>query len=360
MKQTLFYQDKPLFGLDIGHSSVRVMELVRTKAKKGKNALHVNGYGAISFPSEALENGVIVKPEVVAEAVLKLFRHDLIGSITTKRVALSLPTSHMFTRIMEVPQDLSAKDVTQAVHNEAEQYIPVPLSDLYIDYTPIHRSKSDQNELFIVATPKRIVDSYIMLCHILGLEPILLEPSIGSSVRVFGLDEQSDVPAILIDFGSESADITVYDKELVVSGTVPCGGETFTRLIADALKVTAREAETIKAKYGLNASKKQENIRKALQPTLDMLIKEVRRTMRYYEEREGNEHTVGQVVMIGGGASMPGLVDYITSSLRLPARTLDPTAYLEFGKLQPISLGAHTSYITVAGLGMVDPTGVFA
>ena len=358
MKQTLFYQDKPLFGLDIGHSSVRVMELVRTKGKKG--TLHVNGYGTASFSSEALDNGVIVKPEVIAEAVLKLFRHDLIGSITTKRVALSLPTSHMFTRIMEVPQDLAPKDITEAVHNEAEQYIPVPLSDLYVDYTPIRRGKSDQSELFIVAAPKRIVDSYIALSDILGLEPILLETSIGASVRVFGQDQQNDVPAILIDFGSESADITVYDKELVVSGTVPCGGETFTRLIAEALKVTTREAETIKAKYGLNLSKKQENIRGALRPTLEMLMKEVRRTMRYYDEREGKDHAVGQVVMIGGGASMPGLADYLTSNLRLPVRTLDPTAYLDFGKLQPISLAAHTSYVTVAGLSMVNPTRVFA
>jgi len=358
MKQTLFYQDKPLFGLDIGHSSVRVMELVRPKNKK--DPMRVNGYGAVSFSSEALADGVIVKPEIIAEAVMKLFRHDLVGAITTRRVALSLPTSHMFTRIMDVPEGLSPKDIDQAVRMEAEQYIPAPLSDLYIDHSPIRQSASGKDELFIVAAPKRIVDSYVTFSRMLGLEPILLETSISASVRIFGRDKQNDVPAILIDFGSESADITVYDKELVVTGTVPCGGETFTRLIADALHVTPREAETIKSKYGLNLSKKQEHIRAALEPTLLTLLKEIRRTMRYYEERNGKDHAVGQVVMIGGGASMPGLADYLTSSLRLPVRTLDPTTYLEFGKLQPLNLSAHTSYVTVAGLGMTQPAEVFA
>lgn len=355
--QTYFYQDKPLFGLDIGHGSLRVMQLGAPKSTKGETK--VLGYGLTTFPPEAIQDGTIVQPEVVAEAALELFKHNLVGTISSRRVALSLPTSHVFTRIVQLPK-LSDKDVAAAVQLEAEQYVPVPLDDLYIDYTPINLDQPDTVELFMVAAPKKIVDSYLLLARMLGLEAVLFETSISASGRIFSYDQQNDIPAILIDFGSESADITVFDKQLVVSGTVPCGGEAITKLIADALNVTVHEANIIKSKYGLNFSKKQQHITTALEPTLATLIKEIRRTMRYYEERYGKEHAVGQIVMIGGGASMPGLSDYLTDNLRLPVRTLDPTSFFNFGSLQPLNLMAHTSYVTVAGLSMASPTEIFA
>jgi len=355
-KQTLFFSDKPLFGLDVGHGTVRVMALDSSANKQSSPG--VIGYGAAAFDPAALDGGVIVKPEIIAESVVELFKHDLVGSVTTRRVALSLPTSHVFTRTMTVPQNFSKKEMDQAVHMETEQYVPIPIEDIYVDYTNIG-TKDDQNELLIVAAPKKLVDSYIDLTNMLDLEPILLETSVSSGVRMFSRGSQNDVPALLIDFGSESADITVYDNGLVVSGTVPCGGETFTRLISQSLKVTLNEAETIKSKYGLGASKKQGQINKALDSTLQTLLREIRRTMRYYSDQRDTAK-IGQIVIIGGGAGMPGLADYLTDNLRLPVRTLDPTSYLDFGELQPINPASHTSYVTVAGLSLVSPTEIFA
>jgi type IV pilus assembly protein PilM len=150
------FEDKPMFGLDIGHSTVRAMQL-----STGKKC-RVIGYGEISFDETAIQDGVVVKHEVVAEAVLKLFKHSLIGDITTKRVALSLPIARAFTRSIDLP-NLSEKDLAEAVKTEVEQYIPATADDLYVDYSIAARGKTKMT-VFIVAMPRKIVDSHLTLC----------------------------------------------------------------------------------------------------------------------------------------------------------------------------------------------------
>lgn len=348
-----FFEDKPLFGMDIGRNTVRVMQL-----RPEKNKLKMIGYGAIDFDQAAIAEGVIVKHEAIAGAVNKLFKHNLVGDITTKRVAVSIPIAHTFTRSFDIPK-LSESELREAVRTEVEQYIPAPADEIYVDYVRVETSKH-KSTIFIVAVPKKIVDSYVMLARLLGLELVLLQTSSGAGANLFTRDSHSDLPTLLIDFGTESADITLVDKGPVVSGTIACGGEQITALIKDSLGVTEREARIIKSKYGLNASKKQHEIVQALNPTLSQLNREIRRSIRYYEERSKIKRSISQIVIMGGGANMPGLSEYLTDNLRIASRAFDPSSYIDFGHLQPISTGDRMSYVTVAGLSLYNPGEVFA
>jgi type IV pilus assembly protein PilM len=350
---TLFFEDKPLFGLDIGHGSVRVMQL-----EHGKKQPHVVGYGETAFDSSAIKDGVITQPELIAKPIQDLFKHHLIGDITTDRVALSVPIAHAFTRSMEVP-GLNDKELAEAVKNEAEQYIPAATEDLYIDYTRV-KTTGDKTAVFIVGMPRRIIDSYVTLTRMLGLEVVAMQTSSGAGAQLFSRDKQSDIPSVLVDFGSESADITVFDHGPLVSGTVACGGEHLTAAIVKALRVTEKEAVLIKTKYGLNLSKKQLEIEAALDPILGLLVKEIRRTIRYVEEHSHNKEAISQIVIAGGGANMPGIAEYLTRSLRLAVRSFDPTFYMDFGKLQPFGVTERMSYVTAVGLAMIEPQEIFA
>jgi len=228
-----------------------------------------------------------------------------------------------------------------------------------MDYTRVG-GDDEKMGVFIVAMPKHIIDSYLLLSRMLGLEAIALQTSSGAGAHLFTRDSQSDIPSLLIDFGSNSADITVYDHGPAVSGTVACGSELITSAIARELNVTEKEAALIKAKYGLGLSKKQQQIEAALDPILSLLIKEIKRTARYYEEHSNDKRKISQVVIAGGGANMPGLTDYLTSNLRMAVRAFDPTTYLEFGQLQPFNLTERMSYVTAVGLAVIDPKEVFA
>ncbi|MCA9333017.1 type IV pilus assembly protein PilM [Candidatus Saccharibacteria bacterium] len=353
MNNTYFYQDKSVFGLDIGFSSLKVMQIDWIGNKQV-----VTGYGVTSFDPRAINDGVIVEPELIAKVMKELYDRNILGEITTKRVTASIPASRTYNRTLNLPK-LNKKDLVEALRLEAEQYIPVPIDDLYIDFNMIQETDKE-SELLAVAAPKKIVDSYVDLAKMCGLEPIALETSIGAAGRLFVQAEQSDVPTILIDFGSVSSDITIYDDGLIVTGTVSGGGDNFTDLIAKKLKVTKQEAHIIKTKYGLGVSKKQKEITDALSPILEQLLKEIRRMIRYYEERSATKRKISQVVTMGGGANMPGLSEHMTNILRLPSRMCDPWQHLDFSKLQPPNTVEKSMYVTVAGLALLNPKEVFA
>lgn len=347
-----FFEDKPLFGLDLGHDTLRVMQL-----DLGHKLPRVKGYGAVAFDPAAIVDGVIVKPEIVSKAALHLFKESLVGDIGTKRVAISLPANHAFTRAVQLPK-IGPDEIAEAVQAEAEQYIPGHAENMYLDYSLLHEDEEGV-EAFIVAMPKAIVDSYLVLTRLLGLEPVLFDTSIGASARLFSLDPNSNIPSLLIDFGTSSTDITVFNRGVVALGTAAFGGDDITKAISRKLTIPTSEALILKSRYGLSSSLVQKQITAALEPSLDLLIKEIRRTIRYYEQRYIKEQPIGQIVTMGGGASMPGLADYLADRLRLPTRTFDPAPYIDFGHLRHFYNADRASYVTAAGLAITDPAGVF-
>jgi type IV pilus assembly protein PilM len=351
-KTTYFFRDKPIFGFDIGHGSLKVMQIERD-GKKGR----VVGYGTAVFDGSAINDGIITNHAAIAKATQELFKGKLIGDITTHRTVVAIPSYRTFSRLISLPP-LTGKELKEAVELEAAQYIPVPLEELYLDYNIIHRD-AEKIDLFAIAVPKKIVDSHLQLMQILGLEVVGVGTTIDAAGQLFLQDSQSDSPAVLIDFGSLSADISIFDRDLLVSGTVSGGGEVFTDRIREKLGVSQNEAHIIKTKYGLSASKKQKEIAAALDPVLSQLAQEVRRMIRYYEERYGAERKITQVVTLGGGANMPGLSDWLTSNLRLAVRTCDPWEYCDFHGLQPPSQADKPMYATVMGLSFIKPQELF-
>ncbi|HEX5743955.1 MAG TPA: pilus assembly protein PilM, partial [Candidatus Saccharimonadales bacterium] len=222
-KTPVFFHDKPLFGMDIGHGSLKVMQVEERSKASSKDRHHkVIGYGFAHFDKSAQRDGVVIQPEVIAQAALDLFQHNLIGDITTGRVALAIPAYRTFSRALQLPT-FQAKEMREAVELEAEQYISMPLEELYVDYEVVKQT-DDSTSLFLVAVPKIIVDSYLDLARIMGLETVLIESTLNSSGRLFSLDSNSGDPALVIDFGSQSSDISIFDQHMLVAGTVQGGG----------------------------------------------------------------------------------------------------------------------------------------
>lgn len=351
-KKSYFFKDKPIFGFDIGHGSLKVMQV-----ESGKHP-HLVGYGTATFDANAIKDGVITDHQTIAQSALNLFKGQLIGDITTDRTVVGIPSYRTFSRLISLPP-LVGKELKEAVELEAEQYIPFPLEEVYLDYNVVGRDK-EKIDLFAVAVPRPIVDSHLQLMRMLGLETVGVATTIDAAGQLFLQDRHSDVPAVIVDFGSLSADITIFDHTMLVSGTVPGGGEVFTDRIRETLKVTQAEAHIIKTKYGLSASKKQKEILAALEPVLTQLAAEIRRMIRYYEDRSGGKQKVGQVLTLGGGANMPGLSDWLTSNLRLAVRSCDPWEYCNTHGLQPPANVDKPMYATAMGLSFINPRELFA
>jgi len=348
--KTYFYEDKPLFGLDIDHNTLRVMQLDMSGAIP-----QLGGYGSVSFDSGAIASSVIVKPELIASATQRLFEDELIGDISTNRVAVSLPASRALSRVLQLPK-MNAKDIEEAIQTEAAQYIP-NTDSLYLDHTLL-REDNENIEVLIVAMPKNIVDSYLVLTRMLGLEAVLFDTTIGASARLFAYGQPNSIPSVLVDFGADATDVTVLNGGLVVTSAVPFGEDAMTLAIAKASHLAPRDAAELATKTPTNPASKQLN--PTLQPFMEQLVREIRRSIRYYQQRYINEQPIGQIVIMGGGARTPGLEAYLTDGLRLPARTLDLAEHISAGHLPAIKPLQRMSYVTAAGLGLANPAEVFA
>lgn len=353
-KTPILFRERPLFGMDIGKGSLKVVQLSSTADSKPK----LVGYGATSFNPEAIVDGVIVKPEIIAKAAHDLFSKKLIGDIKTDRVSFTIPSYRTFTRSVQLPL-LKPKELADAVRLEAEEYIPAAIDELHIDYTVISKT-ADTQEVLIVAVPQDIVSSYVTLGSIMGLETVALETTMSAVGRLFAADTFSDIPTVIIDFGSQSSDISIYDRGIVTTGTVAGGGEIFTNTIKQKLDVTDAEAAIIKTKYGLTKSRRQAEIKAALDPTLTQIVREIKRLIRYHSERYGADRPIEQVVTLGGGANVPGLSDYLTNSLRVAVRLCDPWEYVDHNNLQAPHYVERTMYASTVGLAMLKPDEVFA
>jgi len=351
MGKLKFYRDEPLFGLDIGHATVKVMQLDLTDIQHPV----VLAYGMSSFDPAAIQNGVIVKPQVLGDAMHQLFEHSLTGSISTRRVACSLPTSRTFSRIMKTPP-LEHKQIVEAIQLEAEQYIPIPLANLYLDYEVISQSP-EAKELSVVATPKTLVDSYMQLLQSLELEPVAFEPSINAAARLLEYEGNfKDEPAILVDIGSVTTDIALFDKTIIVSSTLNSGGDTITELISKSLHLTMEQAGNLKDTSGIAYSEKQQRIIDAIRPVLTSLVHEIEKSVRYYSERAAKSgRKISQIIVVGGGSIMPGLNHYLAKELRIPAHNLDPWPKMDFGQLPVPQTIDRSVYITAAGEAILKP-----
>lgn len=350
MNTKVFYRDKPVFGFDIGHSSVKLMQIEPSTSKKKDSVV---GYGSMEFNPKAIKNGVIVDPEEIAKQSYKLITKNLIGTLTTRRIAAALPVAFTYNRVVTLPA-MEKKDLAEAIHLEAEQSIPVPIDQLYLDYEVARTDKDGQKEILMVAAPKNIVDSYVQLFKLLDLEVGLLETTINAVTRIVTHADRTSVPTLIIDFGSISSDLAVYDGTIRVTGTADWGGETLTNEISSALKVSARQAYTIKTRYGLNPGKKQAEIMKALEPVLERLMNEIRRMTRFYQERSDKKQNIEQIIILGGGANLPGMSTYLTDKLRVPTRLVNPWQNITFGGLQPPHKLETTLFTTAAGLSLYN------
>lgn len=345
----IFYKDKNTFGLDIGHSSIKLMQIDHSGKKP-----QVVGYGTVGFPSEAIDNDGFVKdPEALASAINELIPKLLVGSVNSKHAVVSIPNSNSFSRVITLPQ-MNSKELSEAVEAEVDQSIPLNNDELYFDWEVAAQLDQGMQEIQIVAVPKRLVDSYMDVFKIVGLEVAALESNITAMTRIVVQSEAHDVSSLIVDIGSNACDISIYDGSAIrATGTVGSSSERMTQHIAEALQVSEEQAHRIKTRYGLEKSKKQAEIVAATEKELTKLVQEIKKVIRYYADRSRGSEPIGQIIILGGGANLPGLASYLTDKTRVPTRLCSPWNNLTFGKLQPPHELETTLYTTASGLALV-------
>ena len=348
----LFYKQKTLIGLDISQTGVKVMAI------DPKRWL-VLGYGSLDLDplkvQASLENP---DDTYLADNIRALLKQNIVGSLNSDHVAIGLPTGRTYSRTFTLPAS-EEKHIASAVEVEVDQYIPIPLSSLYLDYDIIERNK-DSVTVIMSAVPRTLVDTCLAAVRSAGLQPLVAEPSINAVARVLEATEEGHLSTLIIDIGAASTDIAILDGGVIrVTGSIGIGGNTFTLDIAKKLNIALENAHQYKVLNGLAPGPRQAKITMALAPSLGRIATEVRKVIRYYNERIATDRKIEQVLIVGGGANVPGVGDYFTNELVMPARVAVPWQKLDFGHLAEPNKQFRPRYIAVAGLANVSPEEVW-
>lgn len=347
---SIFYRDKPIVGIDINQTSVKFMSI-------DPKHWRVLGYGSVDLDPSEVTKSLEGDGEYLGQNITKLLREKRIGSIPSNHAVLSIPTAKTYARTFTIPAK-NEHAIKDAISLEVEQYIPVPLNLLYVDHQVIERSK-DTITVQLCAVTKSIVDSCSAAATSAGLEVIAVEPGINSIARLLTKIEDGSLTTVIVDISSAATDIAILDGSIRVSGSVNIGGNTFTLNIATQLHLPLENAHQLKVQYGLSLSPRQAKMVAALEPSLKQIVSEIRKVVRYYGERLAGEKKIEQVIVVGGGSNMPGLGEYLTNALMLPARVASPWQVLNFGRLEEPPRQFKARYITVAGLSIIHPQEVF-
>ncbi len=347
----LFYTDKPIIGLDISNTGIKVMTI------DIKRWL-VLGYGSIDLDPNKVKESFEGDSTYLADNIQLLVKEKLIGNLASNHVAVSIPTDRSYSRTFNMPLSVANK-LKDALELEVDQYIPVPASMLYIDYQIIERT-SKEITILLSAVPRIIIDKCVAAVKNAGLNVSLIEPGMSAVARLLTNTEDGQLPSVIVDIGPASTDIAVLDKGAVrVTGGLTVGGNTLTLDIAKKLGITLENAHQLKVLNGLSSGPRQEKIRNSIEPSLKKIIAETQKIMRYYNERINDDRKLEQLLVVGSGSNMPGIGEYFTNELTMPSRVASPWQKLDFGKLPEPARQFRPRYITVAGLASINPTSIW-
>lgn len=346
MKQRLFIHDKPIAGIDISSTGIKVMAIDTKKWK-------VYGYGSVDLDPVQVEESLKKNDSYLRSALDELLHKNFSGKLPSDHVVISIPTARTYSRSLTLPK-AAENNLADAIKLEAEQYIPIPLTQLNIDYEIIDRT-ADDIVVTISAAPRILIDSVVSVCESAGLNVLMVEPGINAIARIVNATEEGQLTTVIVDIGASTTDIAVLDKTIRASASVNEGGNSFTLSISNKLKVSLQEAHQLKVLSGLSYGPKQSKIKLALKPSLDNIVAETQKIMRYYTERIDANKKIDQVIIVGGGSNIPGLGEYFTDQLVLPARIASPWQILDFGRLPQPSKQFKPRYITAAGLACTPP-----
>jgi type IV pilus assembly protein PilM len=316
------------FGLDINDSSLKIVKL-----KKKRSGFCIDSFGELKIDPGLIVNGVISNEDALAKAI-KLACSAVKGKkLKTKYVVCSLPEQESFMQVIQMPK-MNEDELKSAISFEAENYIPLPIDQVYLDsqiIVPLE-NVSDHYDVLVVAMGKKTVDTYLSCVKKAGLIPIVFEVEFRSISRALIKDDLSEQPVVLLDIGENNTDLVVFSGRSVrFTYSIPISSSHFTKAISESLGLNFQDAEKTKIEYGLEEAggKQATDVLKALWPLLDEFVSNIKKHIDFYQEHVSHEHLsskgeVKKIILCGGGASLKGLPQFLSQRLGIGVEVGDP------------------------------------
>ena len=312
---------KPMLGLDISSTTVKMLELSR----------HGSGYKVENYAVRPLPPNAVVEKNINDEEAVAQVLKTLIQSSRTKLkdAACAVAGSAVITKMIEMPGDLSEDDMETQISLEADQYIPYPLEEVAIDFDIQGPSTSNPEsvEVLLAACRRENVDMRATVLEMADLEPKIVDVEAYTMERAFSLvreqlEDQDEQVVAVIDIGASMTTLSVLvDGKTSYTREQLFGGKQLTEEIQRRYGLSSEEAGLAKKQGGLPDDYQTE----VLEPFKDAVVQQVTRSLQFFFS-SSDFNDVDHILLAGGVASMDGLAEMIEEKLGTPTSVANPFA----------------------------------
>jgi len=294
-------------------------------ADSGKGMRRVERYAIAPLPKDAVQDGVIAKPEVVEAAMREAWK---LLDTKTREVAMALPASSVITKRIMLPGSASDAEIDTQVNAEANQVASFPLGDVSLDYQILGANAKNpaENDALLVLARRERVEERVALAESVGLKAVIMDVDAFATLTAyeqmaFQLPENGKGQIIaIVDIGANSTHVNVlHDNQPVYQREHALGGNTLTSEISRRFDLPTEEAEDAKRKGLLPDSYESE----VLQPFLDSVAQEIGRALQLFFSATSFQR-VDHILLAGGCAAIPGLDDVVHSKMQTSTLIANP------------------------------------
>lgn len=319
-----------IFGLDINDSSIKIAKI----REKRRGVFHLVSLNEISIKPGIIKEGVILDREALVKNIKNAYRTVKGEKLNTNFVALSLPEERSFSQVIKMPK-MTEEELKTAVPFEAENYIPLPIENVYLDFQKIDvHSQNEQvnhEDLLINVMPKNIIDSYLESSKQAGLSPCIMEVESQAIVRSLVSEKEKLMPTIFIDLGQDNTSFIIFSGGSIrFTSSLSIYSGQFTQAISEKLSISVDEAEKLKIQCGIvPGEEKKYNVKQCIDPILYGLINEIKKYINFYKGHVSHEYfysdkKIEKIILSGGGAYLKGLIKFLSDELATPVEFGNP------------------------------------
>ncbi len=322
-------ENQSVLGLDIGFSSIKVVQM-----RKQKERAVLETYGEIALgPYANVEVGqsVDLLNDKVVEALKDILKE---ANVKAKKTAVSIPLKSSFVTVIKVPL-IKNKDISEMIKLEARRYIPISTSEVMMDWWIFPEDKNNDedeykkkfSQVLLVAIHKDAISKYKDIVSRAGLFADALELESFSLIRSSISRETS--PVAIVDFGALTTKVVIADFG-IIKGThsISKGSQDLSIVLSNSLNINFRRAEEMKREIGLSNLPEHKEMTGIIELILDYIFSEINSVIRDFEKRYSQ--TVNRAILTGGGALLEGLVDFEVKQLSMEVNLADPFLKTEY------------------------------
>jgi type IV pilus assembly protein PilM len=345
-------------GIDIGSNSIKVVCIEPTK-----QGPRISQVAVCPTPPQAVKEGVVTSTAEVANAIQFAIRS---AGIKAPTAVTAIAGPGVIVRNVKVPK-MSEDALRKSIRFEAGKFISSSIDDSIVEFDILGDSDEEgQLNAVLVAAPRGMVETKVVAIEQAGLEPLSVDVEAFALLRALQCLPDSGIPAegtvALLDMGASHTEINlITNGDLALTRTIPIAGNNLTVAIRNARGCTDEEAEEMKFSVDLQALMEQSDesrddaALRAVQPLVDELLREIRRSINYYQSQlpDGSDATVDTLILTGGTARMKGLVDYTKSRLNVTAIVGSPVLSSMYGfSSDPSGISVDDVPLLAVGLGL--------